>query len=49
MGAFAGLEILHHLVANLKALELDDADELTALFPNLALAKFKGHRVGSFY
>jgi hypothetical protein len=27
---------------------LDDADELPTLFPNLALTKFEGHRVGSY-
>jgi len=39
MGAFASPEVPHHFVLNFETFEMDDADELIALFPDLALLK----------
>ena len=40
MPARVRAEILQHLVADLESFELDDAEELIALFPDLALLQF---------
>ena len=39
MSAFAGLEVLNHFVSDFEAGEMDDADELVAALPDLALSK----------
>jgi hypothetical protein len=47
MRAFAGLEVVHDLVPDFEALQMNDAEELLATFPNLALSKFLCHAVAA--
>ena len=37
MRSVAALKVLYHLVSDLKARKLDDADKFIAVFPDLAL------------
>jgi hypothetical protein len=43
MFAVAGFQIFEDLVTDLQPLEMNDADEFIAMFPNLALLEFQRH------
>jgi hypothetical protein len=45
MFAFAGVEVLEDLISHFQPLEMNDADEFIAMFPDLALSEFQRHAI----